>query len=103
MITRLVDPHSGLTVVAIGGITTYGTLAAGNFVTTPEMFRQAIQAAPADWSRKNMQVVLETKVADNTPGPPRVLITHFLVTILSLNFPVQERNMTPTGVPRPGA
>jgi hypothetical protein len=77
LVTRIADPHTGRTVVSAGGITTYGTLAAGDFLTRPEQFREALRAAPRDWARKNIQVVLETKVADGTPSPPHVLAAHF--------------------------
>ena len=77
LVTRFADPRTGHTVISAGGITTYGTLAAGDFLTRPEQFREALRAAPRDWARKNIQVVLEIKVAEGTPSPPRVLAVHF--------------------------
>jgi hypothetical protein len=77
LVTRIADPHTGQTVIAAGGITTYGTLAAGDFLTSPEVFREALRSAPRDWARKNIQVVLQITVADGTPSPPRVLAAHF--------------------------
>jgi hypothetical protein len=77
LVTRFADPHTGHTVISAGGITTYGTQAAGDFLTNPEQFREALRAAPPDWARKNIQVVLEIKVAEGTPGPPHVLAAHF--------------------------
>jgi hypothetical protein len=77
LVTRIADPHTGQTVIAAGGITTYGTLAAGDFLTSPEQFREALRLAPRDWARKNIQVVLQITVADGTPSPPRVLAAHF--------------------------
>ncbi len=49
----------------------------GDFLSKTEYFREAVRSAPADWDRKNMQVVLEIKVEGGTPGPPKVLATHF--------------------------
>ena len=77
LVTRVADPHIGQTVISAGGIATYGTQAAGDFLTSPEQFREALRGAPRDWARKNIQVVLEVKVADGTPGPPHVLAAHF--------------------------
>jgi hypothetical protein len=77
LVTRVADPHTGQTVISAGGIATYGTQAAGDFLTSPEQFREALRGAPRDWARKNIQVVLETKVVDGTPGPPHVLAVHF--------------------------
>ena len=77
LVTRLADPSTGQIVVSAGGIAMYGTQAAGDFLTSPEQFREALRGAPRDWMRKNIQVVLEIKVAEGTPGPPHVLATHF--------------------------
>ena len=77
LVTRIADPRTGRTVISAGGIAMYGTLAAGDFLTRPEQFREALREAPRDWARKNIQVVLETKVADGTPSPPHVLAAHF--------------------------
>jgi hypothetical protein len=33
--------------------------------------------APSDWSRKNLQVLLHTKIVDDTPGPPSIVTTCF--------------------------
>ena len=63
--------------ISAAGIETYGTLAAGEFIIDPEYLGVALQAAPRDWRRKNVQFVLGTRIIDGTPGPPRVLATHF--------------------------
>ena len=77
LVTRRADPSTGQTVISAGGITTYGTQAAGAFLATPTQFREALRAAPRDWSRKNIQIVLQVKVAESTPSPPRVLAAYF--------------------------
>jgi hypothetical protein len=33
--------------------------------------------APRDWGKKNLQVLLHTRVVDNTPGPPSIVTTYF--------------------------
>ena len=33
--------------------------------------------APNQWDRKNIQVVIATKVINGNYGPPRVLATHY--------------------------
>jgi hypothetical protein len=60
----------------LGGIAQYGTDAAAEFVTDPGYFQQALEHAPADWSKKNIQVVLSTKVLSGVGGPPTVLAVH---------------------------
>jgi hypothetical protein len=63
-------------VVAAGGISHFGTMMAGDFLSRPEYFRDSVRSAPPDWPRRNMQIVLHTKVVEGTPGPPKVLYTH---------------------------
>jgi len=77
LVTRFFDPQTEQTVVAAGGITHFGTMAAGDFISNPAYFREALKSAPADWRRKNIQVVLQTKVSEGTPGPPRILAAYF--------------------------
>jgi hypothetical protein len=64
-------------VISAAGIETFGTLAASEFVTEPAYLGAALRAADRNWRRKNVQFVLGTKIIDGTPGPPRVLATHF--------------------------
>jgi len=77
LVTRFADPVTGQTVISAGGITTYGTQAAGDFLVQPQFFREALRSAPKDWSRKNIQVVLRIRIADGTPAPPKVIAAHF--------------------------
>jgi hypothetical protein len=74
---RFRNPTTEQTVIVAAGITEYGTQAASEFLTTPEYFAEAVKRAPADWQRKNMQIVLSAKVMSGTAGPPRVLAVHF--------------------------
>lgn len=77
IVTHVFDPATENTVISAAGIETYGTLAASEFITRPEYVGAALRAAPKDWSRKNVQFVLGTKIIDGAPGPPRVLAAHF--------------------------
>jgi hypothetical protein len=54
-----------------------GTQAAGEFLTNPEYFAEAVKRAPRDWSRRNMQIVISAKIMKETAGPPQVLAVHF--------------------------
>jgi hypothetical protein len=62
--------------IAAGGITHFGTMMTGDFLSSPEYFREAVRSAPSDWNRKNMRAVLTTKVVGGTAGPPRILAVH---------------------------
>ncbi len=74
LISRIRDSETGHVVVVVGGLYTYGTEAAGEFLTNPDLM-QAIstQARPSGGSQ-NLQIILGTTVTDGTPGPPRVLV-----------------------------
>ena len=72
LISRLTNSATGQTVVIIGGLYTYGTQSAGEFLADPQLMSLAKQI-PLDDTKTNLQLVLETDVTQQTPGPPRVL------------------------------
>jgi hypothetical protein len=73
LISRIRNSETGHVVVVIGGLYTYGTEAAGEFLTDPQLVQAIAKAVGSDSSRENLQIVLETTVTDETPGPPRVV------------------------------
>lgn len=74
LISRMRDSETGHVVVVVGGLYTYGTQAAGEFLTNPDLMQAiATQARPGGGSQ-NLQIILGTTVTDGTPGPPRVLV-----------------------------
>jgi hypothetical protein len=76
IVSRVSDPTTGETVIVAAGITKYGTMAAGEFLTSSRL-NELTRYAPRDWRRKNLQVILATKVVKGSPGPPRVLAAYF--------------------------
>lgn len=77
LVTRVVNRTTERTVVILGGISQYGTEAAAEFVTDPNYFERALTHAPSDWYRKNMQIVLSTRVLSGVSGPPTVVAAYF--------------------------
>jgi hypothetical protein len=77
LVTRVLNPTTEQTVVIAAGLAHFGTEAAGEFLSNPEYFASMLRNAPRDWYRKNMQVVLSTKVLSGTTGPPEVLASWF--------------------------
>jgi hypothetical protein len=77
IVTRVFDPSTEHTVISVAGIESYGTLAAGEFVTDPRYLGETLLHAQRDWRRKNVQIVLGTQIIEGTPGPPKVLATHY--------------------------
>jgi len=76
IVTRMVDTDSDRPVVIAAGLTQYGTLGAGEFLTNPEYFSEAARQLRKDWPRKNLQIVLSVPVVNNISGRPRVLATY---------------------------
>jgi hypothetical protein len=77
LISRVLDPTTERMVVVAGGLTGYGTMAAGEFLTSPVYMEEVAKGAPKDWDTKNMQVLIATKVIDGVSGPPRVVDRYF--------------------------
>jgi len=57
----------------VAGIEDYGTQAAGEFITDPTYVNAAFRDAPRDWHKRNIQLVLHTRIIEETPGPANVV------------------------------
>lgn len=77
LISRVLDPVTERTVVLAGGLTGYGTMAAGEFLSNPAYMETIVGHAPRNWGRKNVQILISTSVIDGKSGPPRALLAHF--------------------------
>jgi hypothetical protein len=73
IVARFLDPTIGRIVVVAGGLTRYGTMAAGEFLAEPGYLDQAFARTGGDGKRKNIEFVIATKVVDRISGPPKVL------------------------------
>ena len=76
IITRVIDFRSGQPSIFAGGFSNWGTEAAAALLTNPDRLQSALATAPADWRRRNLQIVLETTVLRAESGAPRVLAVH---------------------------
>jgi hypothetical protein len=76
VITRLMDSKTGQFVLVVAGIKSYGTQAAGEFVSNREYLEKALQSAPRGWAERNMQIVIQATITDLLPGPPQVVAIH---------------------------
>ena len=76
IVSRILDTTTDRPVIIAAGITQYGTMAAGEFLSNPEYFAEAVPKFPRDWQKKNLQIVLRVPVVNRVPGRPRVLATH---------------------------
>jgi hypothetical protein len=73
LISRIRNSQTGHVVVVIGGLYTFGTQSAGEFLTDPRLMQAVSREAELDPAHPNLQIVLGTTVTDGAPGPPRVL------------------------------
>jgi hypothetical protein len=76
IVTRLLNSKTGQFVVAVAGVKSYGTQAAGELVTSEEYLEKALRTAPSDWKRKNIQIVVQTTVTDSISGPPQTVAVY---------------------------
>ena len=76
IVTRMVDSTSDRPVMIAAGLTQYGTIGAGEFLSNQEYFAEAARRLPHSWQKKNLQIVLSVPVVNRTSGRPRVLATY---------------------------
>lgn len=77
LVARFLDPNTDQFVIVAAGIARGGTVAAGEFLVDSTQIKQMTRNAPKDWSKMNMELILETQVIDGRSGPPRLLAAHF--------------------------
>jgi hypothetical protein len=76
IVTRMVDTTTDRPVIIAAGLTQYGTIGAGEFLSNQEYFSEAVKRLPRDWQMKNLQIVLSVPVVNRISGRPRILATH---------------------------
>ena len=73
IVARVLDPETRQPAFIVAGLTSEGTLAAGNFVTNPQYLSDFLKTALPNWQNANLEILLSVNVIDNQPGPPRVI------------------------------
>jgi hypothetical protein len=77
VVSRAYNPRTGRITITVAGLSGYGTLAAGKFLTDQVSLEKLAQLAPRGWQDRNMQIVIGTEVIQENSGPPRILATTF--------------------------
>ena len=77
LVIRVVDPKTEQMVVTAAGLSVFGTLAAGEFLTDPQEFRKIEAVAPRGWQNKNFELVLSTDVIRAKSGHPNIVAAQF--------------------------
>src|SRR5579872_6720316 len=76
IVSRVFHPDTHAMLVEIAGITQYGTDAASDLVTNPDLLAEATQNEPG-WQHKNLQLVLRVKVISGAPSSPKIVARYF--------------------------
>jgi hypothetical protein len=77
LITRVYDPTTREPFVLINGVGLYGTAAAADFVTNPNIMGQVTAKLGHKWQEKNMQIVISVRVVGNSWANPEILTEYF--------------------------
>jgi hypothetical protein len=77
VISRVFESNTGKIIVLAAGLSHYGTQMAGEILTNPAYLSKALDNAPSDWPRRNMQLVLRVQVFGDTAGPPTLVASSF--------------------------
>lgn len=76
IVVRTFDAGTHEPLMMVAGVTQYGTQAAAEFVSSETEMEKALAQAPADWARKNIQLLLRVSVMGNTPGRAQFVALH---------------------------
>jgi hypothetical protein len=77
IVARLLNSETGNPVIIIAGVTSFGTRAAGQFVTNAENLKALTTTAPKDWANKNLELVLRTVVLKSDPGAATIVAARY--------------------------
>lgn len=77
IVTRVFHPYTHAMLVEIAGITQYGTDAASDLVTNPDLMADALRGARPGWQSQNLQLVLHVEVISGAPSSPKVVARYF--------------------------
>jgi hypothetical protein len=77
IVTRLPRSQAGQPLIMINGTLNYGTRAAGDFITSPQLIRSFLDKAPKNWATKNLQFVIRTTVVNEVPMALEVVAARY--------------------------
>lgn len=76
LISRVGDSVNGRVTVLAGGFSVWGTEAAAELITDPNMMQTVLAQVPGKWDARNVQIVLECSVVRRESGMPRFVAAH---------------------------
>ena len=76
LVARFHDPTTDQYVVVVAGIGEEGTVAASELLTEEKYLSEAKREGYLPKRDQNWEAVIETKMIDGKPGPPRILASY---------------------------
>jgi hypothetical protein len=76
IVARFSDEITGKPILIAAGIARGGTIAAGEFLTSPILLQAVFRQRPSAHA-KNIEVVLSTQIINGEPGTPRIEAVYF--------------------------
>jgi hypothetical protein len=76
LITRVIDRERRRVVISVGGLSQFGTEAAGEFLVDETALSNFARTAPSGWEQRNLQIVLGMRIDGRKIVNPRILATN---------------------------
>ena len=76
LITRVIDRERKRVVISVGGLSQFGTEAAGEFITDEAALNAFARSAPRGWENRNLQIVLGMRIDGRKIVNTRILATN---------------------------
>jgi hypothetical protein len=76
LITRVIDRERERVVISVGGLSQFGTEAAGEFLGDETELSTFARTAPRGWEHRNLQIVLGMRIDGKKIVNPRILATN---------------------------
>jgi hypothetical protein len=77
VLSRIFESKTGRMVVLAAGLSHYGTQTAGKILTDAGSMQKALQHAPKDWSKRDLQLVFRVEIFGRTAGEPVLEASNF--------------------------
>lgn len=77
VLSRIFESKTGRMVVLAAGLSHYGTQMAGKILTDSRYLRKALQNAPKDWSKRDLQLVFRVEIFRRIAGEPVLEASNF--------------------------
>jgi hypothetical protein len=77
VISRIFESKTGRMIVLAAGLSHYGTQTAGKILTDPVLLQKALQGAPKDWAKRDLQLVFRVEIFGRTAGEPKLEASNF--------------------------